>query len=205
MRLFSYVMKFDDGFAPNPFHGILTLATCKPSIRRIAKIGDFIIGTGAKPRGDKGNLIYIMQVTEILSIEEYSRDIRFISKTPNMNKNKVYQSGDNIYRFDNEDIIQLDSIHSDKSGQPVEGHIKKDLNGENVLLSSKYVYYGHHSKAIPDEFRNCNGEDICIEKSGHRNFDKKKYPKLAEFVEWAYDREPAESMIVGRPSDWNKI
>nr|WP_269667332.1 hypothetical protein [Polaromonas naphthalenivorans] len=27
-------MTHDSGFAPNPFHGTLTLATCKPGIRR---------------------------------------------------------------------------------------------------------------------------------------------------------------------------
>ena len=198
-------MKFDDGFAPNPFHGILTLATCKPAIRRVAEIGDFIIGTGAKPRGDKGNLIYIMEVTEILSIEEYAIDPRFTLKCPDMKKNKVYQSGDNIYRFDGGEVIQLDSIHSDENGKPVAGHIEKDLRGENVLLSSNYVYYGCKSKKIPDEFRNCNGEDICIEKTGHRKIDKEKYPKLSEFIKWAYDREPIETMVMGRPSDWKEI
>ncbi|WP_198140678.1 Nmad2 family putative nucleotide modification protein [Polaromonas naphthalenivorans] len=29
-----YLMTHDSGFAPNPFHGTLTLATCKPGIRR---------------------------------------------------------------------------------------------------------------------------------------------------------------------------
>ena len=29
MRLFAYKMTHDTGFAPNPFWGYLTLATCK--------------------------------------------------------------------------------------------------------------------------------------------------------------------------------
>jgi len=33
-RLYLYTMTYDSGFAPNPFHGICTLACCKPGIRR---------------------------------------------------------------------------------------------------------------------------------------------------------------------------
>lgn len=32
--LFSYIVRWDHGFAPNPFHGICSLATCKPGIRK---------------------------------------------------------------------------------------------------------------------------------------------------------------------------
>lgn len=204
MRLFSYVMKYDDGFAPNTMGELLTLATCKPAIRRVAKVDDFIIGTGSLPRGDQGQLIYIMQVTEVLTIEEYSKDRRFFDKTPNMSGNKLKQAGDNIYRFEGKNIIQLDSKHSDREGHTVEKHITKDLSGKNVLISSNYVYYGQNSKVIPQEFRNCNGEDICIEKSGHKTFPKKHYTVLNEFIEWAYSHVPAENMVVGLPSDWNK-
>src|SRR5712671_5339411 len=34
MRLYSYVVARDFGFAPNPFFGVCTLATCKPDIRK---------------------------------------------------------------------------------------------------------------------------------------------------------------------------
>ena len=36
MEIFSYVITHDSGFAPNPFGGFLTLATCKPKIRKSA-------------------------------------------------------------------------------------------------------------------------------------------------------------------------
>ena len=32
-RIYSYVVRYDSGFAPNPFYGYCTLATCKPDIR----------------------------------------------------------------------------------------------------------------------------------------------------------------------------
>jgi len=36
MKVYSYIVAYDSGFAPNPFHGICTLACCKPTIRRTA-------------------------------------------------------------------------------------------------------------------------------------------------------------------------
>lgn len=46
--LYSYVLRHDDGAAPNPFWGTCTLTICKPDIRRTANIGDWIAGTGSK-------------------------------------------------------------------------------------------------------------------------------------------------------------
>ena len=42
MRLFAYKMTHDTGFAPNPFWGCLTLATCKPKIRESKRPGDWV-------------------------------------------------------------------------------------------------------------------------------------------------------------------
>lgn len=39
-KLYSYKMKHDNRFAPNPLLGVLTLATCKPAMRRNTKIGN---------------------------------------------------------------------------------------------------------------------------------------------------------------------
>jgi len=44
MSVFSYVVKNDGGFAPNPFHGSCTLACCKPKIRNVASAGDIVVG-----------------------------------------------------------------------------------------------------------------------------------------------------------------
>lgn len=46
MNLYSYVITRDYGFAPNPFWGICSLATCKPQIRQRALKGDWIAGFG---------------------------------------------------------------------------------------------------------------------------------------------------------------
>lgn len=75
-RLFSYTIPFDDGAAPNPFHGMCTLVICKPAIRRVAKEGDWVAGLGSKraPSGDlSGRLVYAMLVDEVIPMTEYDR------------------------------------------------------------------------------------------------------------------------------------
>src|SRR5260370_258494 len=70
---------YDDGAAPNPFWGLCTLAICKPRIRRSAKIGDWIVGTGSKrsPIGDiAGQVVYTMCVTRKMKMEEYDEVTR---------------------------------------------------------------------------------------------------------------------------------
>jgi len=46
-HVFSCVVRRDSGFAPNPFEGHCTIATCEPQIRRIASVGDCVLGTGS--------------------------------------------------------------------------------------------------------------------------------------------------------------
>ena len=84
MRLFSYVVARDYGFAPNPFFGVCTLATCKPEIRKTASAGDWIIGTGSSQKGRQGYLVYAMCLTETMTFNEYWEDKRFQRKKPNL-------------------------------------------------------------------------------------------------------------------------
>ncbi len=97
MKLFSYVIARDYGFAPNPFFGCCTLATCKPNIRRVAEIGDWIVGTGSAARTRKGVLVLAMCVTETMKFNEYWEDIRFQQKKPRLSGSIKQAFGDNIY------------------------------------------------------------------------------------------------------------
>ncbi len=65
MRLHSYVVARDYGFAPNPFFGVCTLATCKPKIRSVAEVGDWVVGTGSKRRGRDKHIVYAMRVAVV--------------------------------------------------------------------------------------------------------------------------------------------
>ena len=66
-RLYAYIVRWDDGFAPNPFHGVLTLACCKRVIRRVAQVGDYIVGLSSKP---DNHIVYAMRVSETMTFDE---------------------------------------------------------------------------------------------------------------------------------------
>ncbi|MBK7869163.1 MAG: hypothetical protein IPJ74_00065 [Saprospiraceae bacterium] len=75
----SYVLRFDNGAAPNPFWGTCTLTICKPAIRRSAKSWRLVIGTGSKNSKLKDgriydlsdSLVYAMKITNKLSLRDY--------------------------------------------------------------------------------------------------------------------------------------
>ena len=80
MKLYSYVLRFDDGAAPNPFGGYCTLTICKPRIRRVAKTGDWVIDTGSKNGKKNGKtcnlqdmLVYAMKVKEVIPLAKYEK------------------------------------------------------------------------------------------------------------------------------------
>ena len=59
-QIYSYVLRYDDGVAPNPYGGVCTLAICKPVIRKKAQVGDWVIGTGSFELGLGDTLVYAM-------------------------------------------------------------------------------------------------------------------------------------------------
>src|SRR5690348_6657632 len=77
VRLFSYVVRWDHGFAPNPFFASCTVATCKPAIRNVAAEGHYILGTGTAERGLNGRIVFIMRVDEVTTFDNYWNDPRF--------------------------------------------------------------------------------------------------------------------------------
>jgi hypothetical protein len=69
----------DDGAAPNAFFGYWTLVVCKPAIRRTARIGDWIVGTGSRhvaERDFSDQLVYAMHVTDKVSMADYDAFVK---------------------------------------------------------------------------------------------------------------------------------
>lgn len=58
-------MHHDDFTAPCPQDGLLSLAICKPAIRRLASIGSILVGIGGLDIG-MGRLIYAAHVTDVI-------------------------------------------------------------------------------------------------------------------------------------------
>ena len=202
MRIFSYVVPRDYGFAPNPFHGFCTLATCKPKIRKTAGIGDWVVGTGsADKRKNRGNLlVYVMRVEEIMTYNEYWNDPRFRRKRPNLRGSRKQAFGDNIYYRDTEDWCQLNSHHSHEDGKPNQKNIAHDTKTDRILVSEEYVYWGGEGPEIPSKFHDYKGEDIRKKYSFHKSNFSREF--IDEFVEWFHSLP--EHGCLGRPLEWPK-
>ncbi|CAM6902034.1 hypothetical protein ACOJ84_001341 [Morganella morganii] len=143
-HLYVYIITRDFGFAPNPFHGYCTLATCKPKIRKSAKVGDWILGVGgANLKSVKHKCILLMKVTEKISFNDYWHDTRFSIKKPARNGSHVQMLGDNIYHQDeNNQWIQEDSHHSNANGSFNMTNLERDTSSDQVLISDHFYYFG---------------------------------------------------------------
>lgn len=198
MKLYSYVVARDFGFAPNPFFGYCTLATCKPIIRKHASVGDWIVGTGAKVAyGYSGRLIYAMQVSEVLDFDKYWNDTRFIQKRPCLTGSLQVLYGDNIYHRDGKHWIQADSHHSLEKGRLNRANLDWDTSVDRLLISNRFVYWGRSAPEIPKLFRNFGKEryDVCAGR-GHRVFENELPTAFATWIEamgkWGVQDEPLE-------------
>jgi hypothetical protein len=201
-RLHSYVVRYDSGFAPNPFYGFCTLATCKPDIRKTAAIGDWVVGTGSADKKLKrgGFVVYAMRVTETLSFTEYWDDPRFLRKRPDLSRSRMRQCGDNIYSKNAAGAWQQqNSFHSQDNGSPNQRHINRDTGTtDRVLVSNAFVYFGGEGPKIPAKFRNYGGQDICKIGQGRKIFDDPKL--IGDFGAWL--QSIGAQNYAGKPLDW---
>ncbi len=200
VNLFSYVVARDYGFAPNPFFGVCTLATCKPRIRKAAMVGDCIVGTGSKPQNAQGFLVYVMRVSETMTYNEFWENRQFRQKKPNLRGSIKQAFGDNIYFRDvSGKWHQRDSHHSYANGLSNPHNINHDTQVDRVLIGTDYIYWGGCGPRIPQEFRNYNGHDICALRN-HRS----RFPaELAEdFIAWI--RSLDINGLHGEPLDWRR-
>jgi hypothetical protein len=148
--LYAYAITRDFGFAPNPFHGFCTLATCKPDIRKSAKVGDWIMGIGGSSlRRVKRRCILLMKVSEKVGFQDYWDHERFSLKKPVRNGSRVQMLGDNIYHKDGGGgWIQEDSHHSNPDGSPNPVNLDRDTGRtDQVLISNYFLYFGN--EAVP--------------------------------------------------------
>lgn len=166
-RLYSYVVVRDFGFAPNPFSGSCTLATCKPKIRGNASLGDWVIGVGAVSTGRQGDLIYAMKVGEALSFDEYWNDPRFEVKRPVLSGSLKRAYGDNIYHKEAGAWIQADSHHSFPGGRANLENLKRDVSADRVLVADEFYYFGDRRVAVPMSARKQGRHDLCRPGRGH--------------------------------------
>lgn len=174
-NLYCYKMTWDTEFAPNPYHGFLTLATCKPVIRRCSQEGDWISGWPSKVMHDKDHkvvtfssqqqLLYLAKIDKKLTFEEYWA--QYPEKRPSVDgkpltikrkgcggkKEEVIANtdcGDNIYEpiKSNVDWRNPNHFNQIKNSNHNEEDKKHDLSGHYVLICKEFYYFGVHNTLV---------------------------------------------------------
>lgn len=170
VRLCSYVVVTDCGFAPNPFWGYCTLAACTPNHQglRLRK-GDWVLGNHSPKTGRR--MIYAMQISEVLDFDQYYRDERFTAKRARAGSWRD-RCGDNIYyrNADGQWAQTLAFFHT----SPKE--IRKDTRHPRVFISNHFFYFGENASPLPDEY-------ISLAKVG-RGYKYHQGETVEAFVEW---------------------
>ena len=138
MTVYSYIVVYDSGFSPNPFHGVCTLACCKPMIRRSARIGDLVIGLSSC--GER--VVYAMRVEQVLGFTQVPERAALLYQAPEQRRSRcLARRGDNIYQpWAIGEFRQLPSRHSHPDGTENIENKRTDLSGLHVLSADNYAY-----------------------------------------------------------------
>ena len=196
--LYCYKMTHDTGFAPNPYHDVLTLATCKPVIRRCAKKGYWISGWASnvvqgkdKKYTDKAQkLIYLAEVSDVISFEEYWNKYPRKRQPDQLSNGKkegckscgntilppssnIEYLGDNIYEPDASETFGFKQHENSHHGEQNKEH---DLSGKNVLICENYYYFGiENALEIKDK-------GFVVPRWKKFSMDDEKAKKVIDFV-----------------------
>lgn len=176
MKLFSYVLRFDDGAAPNPYGEKCTLAICKPAIRRKVEKGDWVVGTGSanSPIGNiSKHVVYAMKVSLVMTLKEYDTycKSKLKSKIPNWNGPFEMKVGDCIYDYLNGEEPKIrGQIHGEQNRD-------RDLGGKNVLLAEEFYYFGDNPISIPAYLHK-----IIKTNQGHKKIEAEDL--INDFIQW---------------------
>lgn len=190
-EIFIYKMVVDNGGAPCVVGNLLSLAICKPKIRKSAGKGALIFGFGSKRKGYEERLIYIARVTDKPAVGDYYR------------KREYMRRPDCIYQEANNGKAELRESAKFHTGSD---HRKRDVGFEFenafVLLSKDFRYFG---KEGTDEYKATYPNlKKLIEglKQGHRkHLVPEQRKELLELKETIWNK--SERMKIGEPTDAN--
>ena len=129
-HLYFYCILGDNELAPILFWGVCTLAICKPKISKVAKIGDWVAGTGSSKYGFNNLLVYAMRVTRKITFEEYYKYCQEVlpEKIPaKFSRDLKKKVGGCLYDYSTGKVIMRDWVAHRVN------NMERDLSGRNVL------------------------------------------------------------------------
>lgn len=186
-QIFVYKMTADNGGAPCVTDNLLTLAICKPVIRKLATQGALLFGFGGKKY--KGRLIYIAKVTGKLEGPAYYRQRKFLKRL------------DCIYRFEKGKAVLKRSAKYHQNPDERERDVGIQFEKAFVLLSKDFRYLG--SKGTTDFNEKFPKVGLLVErlKQGHRSrFEAELRNELLYLKEEIW-KKYCHKRKVGTPSD----
>lgn len=187
-RLYVYKVVADTGGAPCVWKEVLSLALCKPKIRRAARGGDMVFGFGGKDYGER--LIYIAEVTEKPEVGNYYQAPRFAARP------------DCIYRDKNGVAERKPSARYHAESDERQKDIGMKFEKAFVLLSENFRYFGRNgTDSYKQKFPSVK---ILIEglKRGHRvNYSEQLRSELMALKDQLWSQY--DKMILGLPIDPN--
>lgn len=144
MRVHTYVIAADAGSPPNYDPPAVTLAVCKPRIRKKAKVGDLVLafaGSAVNPISSH-SVVWAGIVSEVLTFAEYWNDRRFASKKPdrtNVPDNFYKPIGTSGFAW------QSNPVHGPEAQD-------RDTGGLNVLVFDYAWRFGAFGPLLPEDF-----------------------------------------------------
>lgn len=187
--MYVYKLTVDNGGAPCIFSNQLSLAICKPVVRRKAQKGSLIFGFGGKNYNEK--LLYIAKVTNKLEGKNYYEMQEYATRP------------DCIY-IEEDGIAKLKSLPKPiyhVTGEELITDVGPRFENAHVLISNDFRYFG---KAGTDEYKS-DFEHIknLIEslKRGHRiNYEPELREQLINLKNKIWEEHP-NKMKIGNYSE----
>jgi hypothetical protein len=174
-RLYRYILTSDDGMAPCIDEGLISLATCKPIVRRVARPGDWVLGFfggGCEP----GTLAWAARVERPLHHFDYQ------AAHPSRS-DSVYAEG-----RDGRPVFLRPEYHPERSEKA------RDLSGPVLVFDpAAGWYFGAAAPVMPARLRH-----LAPSGQGHRvNF--RRPGDRRDLLDWLAAFGPPG--IYGRPRD----
>ncbi|HWZ44143.1 MAG TPA: hypothetical protein VNW97_11735 [Candidatus Saccharimonadales bacterium] len=189
-RIYIYKMTTDDGGAPCVRDGFLTLAICKPAIRRKAQPGDIIMAFAAKdidgwrPKGSyrDNSLIYIAEVTTVIPNGEYYSSQKY--------KNRA----DCIYEWHGGTLrLRRDAkFHGTPATQKKDlGEKETGYKNASVILADKFKYFADQGPS-PHEgaFGHLSKLIITLKQGSRVNHQSELLAEIYRFRQLAWEARP---------------